>query len=208
MYFANRKEAAEKLALRLKHYQGKDPLILAIPRGAVPMGNIIAHALNGELDVVLVRKLGAPGNAEYAIGAVDESGYVQMNAEAGFSLDDPYVQEEVARQLQTIHARRKKYTPSRKPIDPYNRIVIVVDDGIATGSTMLAALTAIRSQKPAKIIVAVGVASSHAIAHIETKADEVVCLNTPPVFYAVGQFFQEFEQVSDEEVITHLQNNT
>lgn len=204
MPFRNRTEAAEKLAQRLKNYRGKNPLILAIPRGAVPMGKIIADALDGELDVVLVRKLGAPGNEEYAIGAVDESGYVHMNEEAGFSKDDIYVQQEVERQMRTIFERRERYTPDRDPIDPSNRIVIVVDDGIATGSTMLAALKAIGSQKPAKLIAAIGVAPPDAVSRIENEADEVVCLETPSIFFAVGQFFEEFEQVSDEEVIDLL----
>jgi len=204
MPFRNRTEAAEKLAQRLKNYRGKNPLILAIPRGAVPMGKIIADALDGELDVVLVRKLGAPGNEEYAIGAVDESGYVHMNEEAGFSKDDIYVQQEVERQMRTIFERRERYTPDRDPIDPSNRIVIVVDDGIATGSTMLAALKAIGSQKPAKLIAAIGVAPPDAVSRIENEADEVVCLETPSMLFAVGQFFEEFEQVSDEEVIDLL----
>jgi predicted phosphoribosyltransferase len=151
-----------------------------------------------------VRKLGAPGNPEYAIGSVDESGFVQINKEAGFSEDDPYVKEETARQLETIRSRRKSYTPQREPIDLANRTVIVVDDGIATGSTMLAALKAIKSQKPAKLVVAVGVAPAEAIKRIQKEVDEVVCPKIPKLFFAVGQFYSEFAQVSDEEVITLL----
>lgn len=204
MAFANREEAAEKLAEHLSSYKGKKPLVFAIPRGAVPMGRIIADALGGELDVVLVRKLGAPGNPEYAVGSVDESGHVTLNPEAEGYIDEEYLKTEIGRQMATMKRRRAHYSPIRSPIDPAGRIVIVVDDGIATGSTMLAALHAIREKKPRKLIVAIGVAPKESLERLQKIADEVVCLHTPDRFMAVGQFFEDFPQVKDEDVIEIL----
>ncbi|PIP65477.1 phosphoribosyl transferase [Candidatus Peregrinibacteria bacterium CG10_big_fil_rev_8_21_14_0_10_49_16] len=200
MPFIDRRDAAAKLAARLEKYRAVHPLILAIPRGAVPMGKVIAEELNGELDVVLVRKLGAPGQEEYAIGAVDETGNVYLNPETRYTVEDPYVQQETERQLALIRKRRKAYTPLRDPIDPKDRTVIVVDDGSATGSTMLAALHAVRAQRPKTLIAALGVAPPDTVKKLEEVADDVVCLETHHLFFAVGQFFQNFEQVSDTEV--------
>lgn len=208
MPFKNRDEAATLLAEKLSHYKGKNPLVLAIPRGAVPMAKIIADALGGEVDVVLVRKLGAPGNPEYAIGAVDESGHVQMNEDAGYVREDPYVQEEVQHQMKTMQERRKRYTPVRQPISPKDRIVVVVDDGVATGSTMIAALSALRAKQPKKLIIAIGVAPPDSLERLKGEADEVVCLEVHSLFFAVGQFFEDFRQVSDEEVVKILRGET
>lgn len=203
MPFHNRADAAEKLAEKLSMYKGENPLVLAIPRGAVPMGKMIAERLDGELDVILVRKLGAPGNPEFAIGAVDEAEKVAMG-EGGFSEDDPFVRQEIESQMRTLRERRKHYTPERDPVDPAGRVVIIVDDGVATGSTMLAALRSVRDKNPAKLIAAIGVAPPDTMRVLEQEADEVVCLEIPAMFLAVGQFFEEFEQVSDEEVIALL----
>lgn len=204
MTFAHREEAARLLATKLAAYKGKHPLVLAIPRGAVPMGKIIADALGGILDVVLVRKLGAPGNPEYAIGSVDESGYVMLNPDAEGLVDEAYLRNEVQKQMETIRKRRALYTPVHVPIDPRGRTVIVVDDGIATGSTMLAALWAIRAKQPKKIIVAIGVAPKESLARLKDVADEVVCLHAPVFFSSVGEFFDAFPQVEDEEVVAML----
>ncbi len=200
MSFKNREQAAHLLAHKLIAYQGKNPLVLAIPRGAVPMARIIADALRGEMDVVLVHKIGAPFQQELAIGAVAENGDVYLNDYA-HHVTKTYIDTELQKQLNVIHARRMQYT--QKHLAPLikDRIVIIVDDGIATGSTMIAALKSLRSQQPAKLIVAVGVGPNDTIEFLQTLADEVVCLETPDSFYAVGQFFQEFPQVSDEEVI-------
>jgi predicted phosphoribosyltransferase len=168
------------------------------------MAKIIADRLGGEVDVVLVHKLGAPGNPEYAIGAVDEWGHVLLNEDAGFTVDDPYVEQEAQGQLKTLQLRRRQYTPIRSPIDPKGRIVIIIDDGIATGSTMLAALRAVRRAQPKKLITATAVAPADSLSNIAAEADEVVCLETPSWFSAVAQFFTEFPQVSDEEVIMIL----
>ncbi len=201
MVFANRNEAADRLAVALAAYKSRHPLILAIPRGAVPMGWRLARALDGELDVVLVRKLRAPSNPEFAIGSIDESGWTYI---ADYALaaggTETYLQHETQAQLDTIKKRRARYTPLRSPIDPAGRIVIVVDDGLATGSTMISALHALRAKKPARLICAVPVAPPDTLEKIRPYADEVVCLEAPPHFQAVGQFYADFPQVEDDEV--------
>ena len=205
MIFADRIAAAKKLAEALVDYHDKHPLISAIPRGAVPMAKVIAGQLNGEMDVVLVRKLRAPGNPEFAIGSVDESGWVYLTEyaeQAGANQD--YIDREVAAQMETIRQRRAQYTPKRPPVDPAGRIVIIIDDGLATGSTMIAALHALRNQKPAELICAVPVAPPDTLRKLQGKADRMVCLSSPDNFYAVGQFYADFPQVTDEEVIACL----
>jgi predicted phosphoribosyltransferase len=204
MIFRNRDEAARLLARRLSaYYANKHPLVLGIPRGAVPMAKIIAEALGGELDVVLVRKLGYPSQPELAIGAIDESGKV-FYSDYAYEIDEGYLEAEKNRQLEVIRQRRARYTPHRPPIDPKDRIVIVVDDGIATGSTMTAALRAVRARKPKKLVGAVAVASAQAARAMRQEADAMVCLKVPVEFYAVGQFFREFEQVTDDDVVRIL----
>jgi putative phosphoribosyl transferase len=202
--FEKRQHAGRLLADRLSSYKGKNPLVLAIPRGAVPMAKIIADALGGELDVVLVRKLGHPLQPELAIGAIDESGQVILLNHA-LEIEPEYIEAEKKRQLEILHRRRTTYTPSRAPIDCRERIVIVIDDGIATGSTMTAALRVVRAREPARLLAAVAVAAPQAARSIEQEADAVVCLHVPAEFYAVGQFFKDFSQVSDSDVIKILQ---
>jgi len=203
--FSDRDDAARRLAERLRGYRGRNPLILAIPRGAVPMAKIIAERLGGEFDVVLVRKLRAPQQPELAIGSVNESGWTYLADYAdAYGADAQYIESEKRLQLQTIRARRAQYTPIRPPLDPAGRIVIVIDDGLATGATMISALHGLRACKPAKLICAVPVAPPDTVAKVADLADEVVCLETPAFFQAVGQFYRDFGQVEDDEVIELL----
>lgn len=204
--FHDRRDAAIRLAERLKDYKGKNPLILAIPRGAVPMAKIIAEALQGDFDVVLVRKLRAPWNPEFAIGSVDESGWTYIAdyaAEAG--ADKAYIEGEKQAQLALMRERRRQYTPVRPPADPAGRIVIVIDDGLATGATMISALHGLRKSQPQKLICAVPVAPPETLRKIAALADEIVCLEAPADFSAVGQFYAHFPQVEDDEVMRILQ---
>jgi predicted phosphoribosyltransferase len=203
--FKDRAEAARLLAHPLTAHRGMNPLVLAVPRGAVPMGRVIADALGGELDVVLVRKLPAPGNPEFAIGAVDETGWAfvaEYAAQVGATPE--YIEREKTRQLALLRERRARYTPVRPPIDPQGRVVIVVDDGLATGATMIAALAGLRRRGPARLVCAVPVAPPEAVARVRPYCDELVCLEQPWNFYAVGQFYEHFPQVDDQEVIEAL----
>jgi predicted phosphoribosyltransferase len=209
MRFKNREHAARLLAAQLGAYKGQNPLVLGVPRGAVPMARIIAEALGGELDVVLVRKLRAAFQPELAIGAIDESGVILKGRHLDpREVSDDYLREEVRAQSEILRKRRELYTRARSPIDPAGRIVIIVDDGIATGSSMLAAIRSVRAKHPRKIIVAVGVAPPESLALIRPEADEVICLQSPEYLFAVGQAFEDFSEVTDEMVVAALAGTT
>jgi putative phosphoribosyl transferase len=202
--FRNRAEAARALAKALSGYEWESPLILAIPRGAVPMARILAEELRGDLDVVLVRKLRAPGNPEFALGSIDETGWAYLAEHALNHASTDYLEREKEVQLAVIRERRAQYTPVHPPIDPKGRIVVVVDDGLATGSTMISALHALRARGAKKLICAVPVAPPDTLDRVRRHADDTVCLLAPQNFYAVGQFYADFPQVDDEEVIAIL----
>jgi predicted phosphoribosyltransferase len=171
------------------------------------MAKIIADKLDGDFDVVLVRKLRAPDYLELAIGSIDEGGWTYIaDHAASVGADSEYIEAERQQQMATIKQRRAQYTPIRPPIDPAGRIVIVIDDGVATGATMISALHGLRSRKPARLICAIPVSPPETLRRIQPLADQVVCLDTPDNFRAVGQFYVDFPQVEDEEVIKVLQN--
>lgn len=199
--FNDRTDAARALAERLQEYRGRNPLILAIPRGAVPMGQVLAQQLDGELDVVLVHKLGAFFNPEFAIGAIDESGWTYLSPMIE-ELGEPRerIEQTKERQMDALKKRRAQYMPYAQPIDPQGRIAIVVDDGLATGATMIAALHAVRARKPAELVCAVPVAASDSLQQIYPLADKVVVLHAPSYFDAVSQFYRHFPAVMDEDV--------
>ena len=203
--FASRTDAARQLAEALAKFRGRNPLVLAIPRGAVEMGRVLADELEGEIDVVLVRKLRSPQSAEFAVGAIDETGWAYVaDYAASAGADDAYLAREKRDQLELLRKRRALYTPARPPIDPRGRVVIVVDDGLATGATMIAALHAARSKQPERLVCAVPVAAPDSLERVRPYADEVVCLEAPEEFFAVGQFYRQFGQVEDDEVVDLL----
>ena len=208
MRFKNREEAAGLLAQKLIKYKGDGPLVLGIPRGAVPMAKIIADAVEGDLDVVLVHKLRAPGNPESLIGAMDEYGHIYWRGITHMpDLSDAYLAEKKERQVNLLRERRVRYSGVHPPADPSGRIVIIVDEGIATGASMIAALHSVRAKWPKKVVVAAAVASYQSFKRIQQWADEVVCLHVPEDFYAIGEFFEAFPPVSDEEVIATLRQS-
>lgn len=199
--FRDREDAARQLARALSPWRGRNAVVYAIPRGAMPMAALIAEELDAEVDVVLTHKLGAPGNPEFAIGAVAESGWSHVQYQ-GMDVDDAYVRRETAAQLERLLERRRRYGAVRVPAT--GRIAIVVDDGLATGATMIAALHALRDQGPSRLICAVPVAAPDSLARVRPLADDVVCLAAPQGFYAVGQYYDSFGQVEDEDVIATL----
>jgi len=208
--FSNREAAGRALARRLERYSGPNTLVLALPRGGLPVGREVAAALHAPLDILVVRKLGAPGQPELGIGAVVDGDHPQaiFNQEIVEELDvsDQYIQSEIERQLQEIKRREEAYRDGRRKIPVQGKTVIVVDDGIATGATVRAALRGVRRQKPGRLILAVPVAPPETIDALRGEADEVVCLETPEDFFAVGQFYRDFHQVSDEEVKSILRD--
>lgn len=208
--FVDRRDAGRQLADALARYERSEPLILALPRGGVPVAFEIAKALRAPLELVLVRKIGAPGHPEYGIGAVVDGSDPQFvyNKEAMRIVDPPasYVEAETRRQLAEIERRREIYQGGRSPTPTEGRTVIVVDDGIATGGTVKAVLKALRKASSGRIILAVPVAPREALKELKTEADEVICLQTPDPFRAVGLHYLDFDQTSDEEVIRLLRD--
>lgn len=204
--FLDRADAARQLAARLRDRRLHAPIVLGVPRGGVVGGAVLARELGADLDVVLSRKLRAPGQPELAIGAVCENGRVYLNriGREVESCEPEYVAAEQARQVAEIARRRRLFRAVRPQAPLADRSVIVTDDGVATGSTLLAALQTIRERSPRELIVAVPVASPDRLPQIALWCDEVVCLAAPDDFYAIGQYYEDFTQVDDAEVVDLL----
>ncbi len=204
--FKNREDAARRLAQELVRYRGRRPLVLGIPRGGVVMADILSRQLEGELDIVLVRKLRAPEHPELAIGSITEQGTILLNeGMEGFATED-YVRTEAGEALELMARRRAAYTPGEPPANPSGRVTIVVDDGVATGATMVAALRSLRQSGAARIIAAAAVAPLETVRMLQGEADEVHCLATPDPFYAVSVHFEDFSEVTDLEVMNLLRD--
>ena len=199
--FANRHQAGRVLAQRLEAYRGRENLlVLALPRGGVAVGFEVAHALQAPLDVFVVRKLGFPGHEEYAMGAIASGGVRVMNPSPGMRVSPQAVATVVAREQDELVRRELLYRDGKSAVGIRGRTVIVVDDGLATGSTMRAAVTAIRQQHPAHLVVAVPVGAQETCEQLRREADDVVCAATPEPFHAVGLWYRDFPQASDDEV--------
>lgn len=205
--FLDRREAGRALAERVMRFAGEHPVVLALPRGGVPVAFEVAQALGAPLDLLFVRKIGAPGHPEYGIGAVvdgDNPQLVLNEAVELLGIPPSYIEQQMARELKTIEERREAYMGDRAPVPVEGRTVLVVDDGIATGGTMKASLKALRAAGARKIVVAVPVAPADTIAELRALADDVICLAVPGPFYAVGMHYRDFTQTSDGEVIRLL----
>ena len=204
MKFADRGEAGRRLADKLLHFKDRQPVVLALPRGGVAVGFEIAHALDAPLDIVLVRKIGVPGQPELALGAVTDGAryetFIDRNLAASLNIPDSYIEEETSRQLKEIERRREAYCEGRPSLEIAGHSAIVVDDGIATGATMRVALQAVRHHGPARLVLAVPVAPPDTLAALREEVDEAVCLETPAELGAIGYYYRDFHQMTDREV--------
>lgn len=205
--FQNRVEAGQKLATKLKEaLRGQETnrqlIVLAIPRGGIVIGQLIADFLKCPLDVIITKKIGAPGNPELAIGAVGTVGepVIDEVLAGQVGADESYIKNKIENIKKEIQTKEKELRREKPPLELGNRVVIITDDGVATGATMKAAVEIVRQDNPQKIIVAVPVIAKDTLREIEEVADEVVYLEAPELFFAVGQFYQDFDQVTDEEV--------
>jgi predicted phosphoribosyltransferase len=203
MLFRDRFDAGRHLAARLRHYAGRpDVVVLALPRGGVPVGYEVARALGASLDVFVVRKLGVPGHEELAMGAIASGGVRVLNKEVlrELPISDEDLDAVSAREQLELSRREEEYRGARPPADVRGKTVILVDDGLATGSTMRAAVAALRRLGPARIVVAVPVGARSTCAELAREADEAVCAEEPEPFHAVGLWYYDFAQTSDDEV--------
>jgi len=208
MSFKDRCEAGKKLAKALKRYADQRPIILALPRGGVPVAAEVAAALKAALDLVLVRKIGVPWQPELAMGAVVDGGtpIIVRNEDVirDAGVDEAEFKRVCDHELAEIESRRRRYFGDRPPIDVKNRVTIVIDDGIATGATIRAALRATRMRAPKALVLAVPVASTEALAELDKEADDVICLEAHDLLGAIGFYYSDFRQTSDEEVIAAM----
>jgi predicted phosphoribosyltransferase len=208
--FSGRIEAGILMAAELQRFCNKETVVLGIPRGGVIIANQIAQSLNADMDIVLSHKLGAPANPELAIGAICEDGTVFVNNDLAqyVGADEHYIEREKNRQLQEIDRKVQLYRKIIPKISLAHRLVIVTDDGVATGATMQAALWAVRQENPREIIMALPVGPKHTVTELSQAADETVCLKTPPVFGSLGQFYVNFSQVEDAELLEILKQTS
>jgi putative phosphoribosyl transferase len=206
--FADRGDAGRRLATALVRYRNSRPVVLALPRGGVPVGFEVAKALAAPLEVLIVRKIGAPGHPELGLGAIVDGNEPQLvlNKEVVRQVYPPpgYVDEEMRRQLAEIERRRRRYLGDRAPVPVDGQTAIVVDDGIATGGTVRAALRGLALNRPERLVLAVPVAPADSLAELAGECDDIVCLQTPDPFYAVGPHYRDFTQTEDDEVIRLL----
>jgi putative phosphoribosyl transferase len=207
MVFADRQEAGQRLAALLHGYAGKDAVVFGVPRGGVVVAAEVANALDLPLDVFVLRKLGVPGHEELAFGAIASGGvrFIDAKAVAVLGLSVAAIESVTLAETTELARRKNAYRGSRPPLDVRGKVVLLVDDGIATGASILAGVTALRQGRPDKIIVAVPVAPRSAVEYLQHHADEVVCVQVPSRFYGVGQFYQDFSQITDETVLSLLQ---
>jgi len=205
--FSGRIEAGQALARQLQEFRSQKPAVLGIPRGGIIIAQQIAEALEADLDIVLSHKLGAPGNPELAIGAVCEDGklFLDERITSYVGADDAYIEQEKARQLQQITRRIQQYREVLPKLSLQERVVIITDDGVATGATAQAALWAVRQEKPQKIVAALPVGPEDTLKKLSEDADQTVCLQAPPFFSALSQFYLQFTQVEDQELLEILE---
>jgi putative phosphoribosyl transferase len=208
--YVDRRSAGLELAQRLAALNGRtDVVVLALPRGGVPVAHEVARALNARLDVLIVRKLGVPGRPELAMGAVAPGNVLVLDAEtlAWYRVPQSAIDAVVQAERHEMDRRERTYREGRPPVELSNRVVVIVDDGLATGSTMRAAVQAVRASRPAQIVVAVPVGSQDTCRQFATLVDLVVCTLTPEPFFSVGQWYRDFSQTTDEEVRELLRDN-
>jgi putative phosphoribosyl transferase len=208
MVFKDRIEAGNLVAIKLEGYKNKNAIILAIPRGGVPLGDVIAKHLNVPLDIILSKKIGHPFHKEFAIGAVTLKS--RILSEAANQVSSTYIEDETKKIRALLKKRYEEYKGDDEPLELTGRILIIVDDGIATGNTILSTIEMLHQENPAKIIVAVPVSTQSALAKLKNTpfVDEVICLSKPANFHAVGQFYENFDQVTDAEVQRLLNKNS
>lgn len=204
MIFRDRIDAGRQLAAKLQHLKERNPVVLALPRGGVPVGFEIAQALGAPLDLVLVRKIGVPWQPELALGAVtdgdDPSVFIDRDLSSELAIPEDYITEETELQIEELERRKRAYRAGRAPLDIAGRAAIVVDDGIATGATMRVALQATRRRNPSWLVLAAPVAAPDTIARLRPETDEVVCVETPAGLGSIGFYYRDFHQISDAEV--------
>jgi len=199
--FRDRIEAGILLAEKLKKYKNDKGIVLAVPRGGVPVAYAVARELNLPIELILTKKIGHPGNKEYAIGAASLSDYFIVPHE---EVSDEYIQEELKKIRSRLKEMHRKFMGDKEPESLEGKTIIVIDDGIATGNTLLGTVNVLRKSKPGKIVIAVPVASESAVEKLTTEVDEVIAILIPEFFYGVGAFYEDFSQVTDEEVMFYL----